>query len=401
MNKRERQGSVCWKGRALMKSTSVQNRRSWITASVPLAFLLWAGGMQVKCAQPVMEQVVIDWQHRQQRVRNIRYVLRGEALVPKGKVGEVLMQKRTVPEEDTKYEKKILLLLDFDSDRMRREVNGQTFDMQKGGLVPYERTELFDGSLSKVFMPRNPQNPPELDADLYLIGRDQQGGVHFELGEFPIFLAHGIVPTELKDTLVGSMTTPKHLLLPLKQGAFTIHGRGLRAARECLVLRTQGDPQTRIVYEYWIDLARESAIVQMNSYINGMMDYTIEIDYQETPHGWLPISWVKRQNTDKDPNGVGIQSPAWIEQDCSYRVVELLANQDLQRDDFEIELKPGLIVRDTHHDVYRVGNDGKTLIAITGKKGSIWQWLRYILAATLTLMLLWYLFRRYYRRQRV
>ncbi len=193
-----------------MTTTSTQkHRRSWLAASVPLALILLASGMQAKGAQSEINQVLTDWQHRQQRVRNVRYIFRGEALVPRGKVGEALMQENTFPEEDTKYEKKISLLLDFERDRIHREVNGQAFDAQKGRFVPYERTELFDGTLSKVFMPRNPQNPPELDADLYLIGRDQGGGVHFELGEFPVFLAHGIVPAGLKDSLVGSMTTPK------------------------------------------------------------------------------------------------------------------------------------------------------------------------------------------------
>lgn len=365
--------------------------RSQIAASFPLALILLTGGMPAKSAQPAINQVLTDWQHRQQRVRNVRYVLRGEALVPKGKIGEVLMQEMAFPKEDTRYEKRLSLLLDFEGDRIRREVSGQAFDAQLGQFVPYERTELYDGTLSKVFMPRNPQNPPELDADLYLIDRDQQGGVHFELGEFPLFLAHGIVPAELKDSLVGGMTTPKHLLLPLKRGAFNIHGRGVRDHRQCLVLRTQSDPQVRLIYEYWVDLARESAIVQMISYINGAIDNTIEIDYQQTPHGWLPASWVQRQNTDKVARGSRIKGPAWIEQDCSYRVIELLANQDLRPEVFDIELKPGLVVRDTHHDLYRVENDGKTLIAI--EKGG-WRLPMYILAASLMLMALWYVFRK-------
>ena len=373
-----------------------KHENTWIAILIPLALLiLSAGEVQEADPQSEIKKILTDWQHRQQRIRNVRYVLNGEALVPKGKIGEILMNGQAVPAEDKKYEKKVSLLLDFEKDRMRREISGQAFDGQKGAFVPYSRTELFDGTLSKVFMARNPQNSPELDADLYLVGRKQQGGVHFEFSEFPIFLAHGIVPTGLKDSLVGSMTTPQKLLLPLKRDAFYIHARGFRDQRECLVLRTQPDPQVGVFYEFWVDSSRESAIVQVASYIKGMLDTTIDIEYERGPNGWLPTSWTQKQNTNKAIK-VG---PASIEQSCSYRVVEVSTDKELSVEDFDIKLEAGMVIRDTNHNIYRVANDGKTLTDITNKSRSLSTWAMYTLVIVVILMMVGYVFHKYRSRE--
>lgn len=379
----------------MVTMSNKQQDRTSVAVPIAIALILMSNGIPASGTEP-FSHIMSDWQNRQHRVRNIKYVLTGEALVPKGKVGEALMQKGTIPPKDTKYEKTVSLLLDFENDRIRREINANTYDGSLGHFRPYSRCELFDGKLSKVFMKRNPVNPPELEADLYYVGRDQQGGVHFEFSEFPVFLAHGIVPSGLEDSLVGSMTTPKHLLVSLKGEAIHVHGKAIRDQRECVVLRTQTDPRIGLFYEYWVDVARKSAIVQVASYIKGVMNTAIDIEYQETPHGWLPIAWVQRQNPDRGGGG-----PGWIEQSCSYRVKDLIVDADLHNDDFDIKLEPGMIVRDTRHDIYRVGEDGVTLVAITGKERGSKSWVMYLVAASLALIVLGFVSRKYaYNRRK-
>jgi hypothetical protein len=154
----------------------------------------------------------------------------------------------------------------------------------------------------------------------------------------------------------------------------------------CQVIRTQALKLSTTSYdEFWVDPARDSAIVRYVMYSGKNIFNNIDMQYQKTPHGWLPKQWVFTHYSGTMPSVI-------------YRmhVESWSANPGMSDADFDIPTAPGMIVEETVLDetnhplvnpksatrVYRYGEDGsRTEIPDSygrprslGKETHWWYW---------------------------
>jgi hypothetical protein len=166
--------------------------------------------------------------------------------------------------------------------------------------------------------------------------------------------------------------------------------------RECLVLRSlapAGDAVS-VVDEFWVDTGRQSAVLRAAMYSQGALYHDVRVEHQETPYGWLPKRWESAFYRGNDQ----------IESASSLEVKEFSINPVFDASEFDIPLKPGMIVdiRDSKQ-VRRcqVGPDGMLIdlaqvIQRSPSRWGPWLWIPVAsLAVVLFLLPLWH-----YRRRR-
>lgn len=104
----------------------------------------------------------------------------------------------------------------------------------------------------------------------------------FESSYKPVFFGAGIIPH------LGVCVRPTALAPRIGPEGFTYHGCGKHGGRDYAIIRHGS-------LEFWVDQARDSAVVRI--IVNPAQGALYEVEYQETPQGWLPKSWVKARYT--------------------------------------------------------------------------------------------------------
>jgi hypothetical protein len=377
----------------------------WLSAVLFVMLLPLARARSADVPEQV-KKIVGDWQVRQERTRNVRYLLQGEAVIPKGKIqGPLLTDKRGLPERDVVCPKGRTVILDLENNRISKDMNNWLFDVRRGEIFPVHRIEKFDGNQTKVFMPADSNgdhiNRGEWKPEAWL-GTKEKGGekggaaVHFEPDDLPMFLAHGLVRTG-PDRLVGAMSTPSSLRRPIDGTPLSIRGQGVVKGRTCTILRTATGTFEE---EYWVYPDWDSAVLCYMIYAKGKIYETTTIDYRQTDHGWLPERWMLTHSNERIPG-----APAWLEQSVNWQVKECVVNADLEPQDFDIATKPGMIVMSPDEVPLRVAKDGHTLIPISEERSLHWFWstlswstLFAVFAGLLVLLLRVRWFRRFRKR---
>jgi hypothetical protein len=223
-----------------------------------------------------IEKVLVDWKHRLDRCKSVRYVVSGKTEkkdLPKGSKAPAV--------RPVKY----VVLLDLVRGRVRVEHECSEFSASGDRYVPSGSVHAFDGRAYQRNADRErcelaPQNP-----DIVILkGPADTCTLDNEL--LPLLCAHGIVPTVNKP--------PRLDRLPKRHTAEEFDSRGdvNHAGSRCLLLRT--DPaasQPSLVDEFWIDPAKESAVVR-HVYFSGKNPFfRFDTVYQNSTHGWVPASW--------------------------------------------------------------------------------------------------------------
>ncbi len=115
-----------------------------------------------------------------------------------------------------------------------------------------------------------------------------------------------------------------------------IHGTGVEDGRKCLIVRTQTlKRNTTSFNEYWVDTARESAILREASYSNDKQLHDIRIRYRKSSAGWLPESWRLKA-----------YSHGSLVYTDNVRVEKVDLDPPIKDADFQMEIKPGMIVEE-------------------------------------------------------
>jgi hypothetical protein len=247
-------------------------------------------------------------------------------------------------------------------------------------------------------------NPPrqELDPD-FEIGR----GAKFksmllrmkaECG-LPVLFACGLLWVPRQGADIGQRLDPDD---------FRVHGRAIHDGRKCVVLRTF--PLTSVAFkpfeEYWVDPDRDSAIVRYAYYMDTgqkpKIQWDIDISYQQTAHGWLPLRW-KLQSFGGRTGLDGV---------FRRNVDTIVVDPPLDDSTFQLQPEPGMIVAEYNMDTDQNGNtshsnekrsrvaeDGRLTPLGTrmGPAASEWSiaWYGFIVAPILALSLIaWFLYRR-------
>jgi hypothetical protein len=285
-------------------------------------------------AAPEVREMFAEWKKRLGRVNIVRYQVAGELVFPKGcfttdAQGKPL--KSPLPRTDVACPKKYSLLLDLSTDRFRLDAEEHFYSIQTetvirthGGVSAFGGKELQSEILWQPNTGRM-ANDPDVD-----IGSGNLRGAPIPSEYWPIFFGHGIIPTATENVIPGRFQPP------LEEDEFLFHGRGVHAGRNCVVIRTEAKQFSAVGYdEYWADPDREGAVLRYVSYLGGKAVVDIDISYQQGPHGWLPHHWtmVRRDKTGQTMR---------VER---LRVEEVIPDVPVQDADFQVEIKPGMLVR--------------------------------------------------------
>ncbi len=312
-------------------------RYLWTCVLFLAAANLGGGLATAQAPDPRLEKVFADWRQRRERIASVRYSVRGKHVIPKGSLTALVGGKSDVPPQDVTCNIQRTLSLDFGKGRHRLEVNDQEYDQQTGKFSASVWTMMFDGVVLKGITPRavpagDGGSSRGSAADVRVYTGDLQPAA-FEAIHWPLFVGHGIVVANRDELIPG-----KWLNVRPDINLFVVHGQGVHAGRSCLVLRTQPRGQSTAFEEFWVDTARNSAIVRQVQYSRGRAFTDMDCSYEQTPHGWLVAGWTFTLRDVNDGKTVFTER---------IRVEERAVNPVLTDADFQAEESPGLLVRET------------------------------------------------------
>lgn len=287
---------------------------------------------------PRLAKVLADWQKRQNAFRSVRYEVRGQHKVPKGAYKALNLSARVpglrrdqpIPPHDLVEAVSLTLFLDFETGRHRSKLLVPQYNLNSGSVVPLVKESTFDGSVAKGAFPRD-QNPglgsktPE-----FSVASGNMKTEEFRNDFFPIFFGHGRIYTMLEPIIPGQLRNkpdPDYLY---------VHGTGVHDGRTCLIVRSQTlKTATTSFEEYWVDTARESAIIREVSYSNAKPMRDFSIRYRKSSDGWLPESWRLEHYVSRS-----------LVYSDNMRVDKVDVNLLVNDADFQMEIKPGMIVEE-------------------------------------------------------
>jgi hypothetical protein len=365
--------------------------KAMVLICLPVIGCLILTGSAVRAQRPddQIKQVFADWEMRRETIKRIRYTVVGQSIKPKGSYTDDMGQPITPPHppKDIAMRQDSTLLLDLAKNRFRLEMAGERYYLDGQQAYPYAGRTLFDNQTLATENPRDANENAAVprkatDPDVTISRNYARSGYHaleavnaFYLS--PLLMAHGIVP---------GFSAPADFDKRPDPDDFTVRGRHFFQGRDCLVLRTFPDRSSGLSTsfdEFWIDTARESAVLYEACYANDKVRVSIEITYQQTSHGWLPLKWT---GTTRDSRG---QQPINV----TRLTVQAINVEPVVTDkDFQPDVKPGMYVSETIHEdldafgssplslkktkLYHVAADGswnQVLDGVENKSGS-WYW---------------------------
>lgn len=236
-----------------------------------------------------------------------------------------------------------------------------SFNVKARAFRPFRRIEVFDGRSLKGYWPRDANTsplyaPPRFQEEVYFWHESDLGLITNSI-DLPLFYAHGffgVRPGDFRSARLSSLPDLEAV------------GEAEISGRPCIVLREQtnqpGEQLRRATY--YVDVERDGAIVRTEVHgVNDSLQDVTAIDYTRTDRGWMPASW---SCTFYE----GSVNPAKnrVLRVYTLSVVEITWDPVVSAGDFQIPLRPGMIVRrrDRNHERLIVASDGETLEPLQG-----------------------------------
>lgn len=285
---------------------------------------------------PMITKSIGDWQKRFDRVRAVRYTIQGQHLIPKHSLAGILGPTEVLPANEITCSIRRIMLLDLTGNRHRLEVDDEVYSYAKKATVRRKSTGVFDGrefrGVHEQIPPIPvPNSPPDPDAT-FATGNLKYAA--FEGIHWPMLFGHGIVRI-----LGGPEILPSALRQNYDPEMLVFHGQSVEEGRTCTVLRSRTIKGGAVTFvEIATDPGRDSAIVRYLETTNGKPFSNSTIRYRETPLGWLPASWT----TSLFGGGRLLFSE-------KLSVTNLELNPSVADSDFDIQLKPGMLLKKVHY----------------------------------------------------
>jgi hypothetical protein len=253
--------------------------------------LNWAVALPAQTRDERLQKVIQEWNKRRDSIRNVRYLIRGERIIPKGIVAENENNKPLavpLPRQDISSPIQRTFILDVVNNRFRLEIEEKGFSWKQEKLYPIHRTDLYDGQEYKILHPGDP-NPDVhhkgVIPDVAITTGDASNRT-FDFMHWPLFDGLGIVQS------IAHRSSAKKLVLDFNQEDYVVHGEGLFQGRKCLVLRTNTrGPGGGLYDEYWVDTQRESVVLKHLFVSQKVPLVELSIDYRKTSRGTFPSGW--------------------------------------------------------------------------------------------------------------
>jgi hypothetical protein len=308
-----------------------------------LTVLLLADGIAVaQKPAPSVDSILAGWKKRQQRIQRIRYTVVGESIVPKGsRTDDLGRAQPDSPPRDIAQQQNVTFLLDMARQRFRMELEGNRYYSDAKALSPFVSICTFDGRdmMSAVPREKNSSNvyaPGPHDPDL-IVSRGYKKCyplkavvTHYQS---PLLLAHGFVPQYTQSPDFGR---------PPDGDDFIVRGQVTRDRRTYAIVKTFPfhQPGHTSWDEYWVDTEHDCAVVRQLAYANDKPIIDLEITYQETKQGWLPLKWT---GTTRSPDGTVVNV-------TRQRVAEFVIDPTASDADYRLAARPGMIVWEDDYD---------------------------------------------------
>lgn len=289
----------------------------------------WAGGSRLK-------PTLADWMQRRERTTSVQYTLEGTVTFAKGSLSGPDIEG-IVPAEDYSYRSRLTYKLDFAKGLSRREEQYEAYNHQLNKFVPRYTVNVFDGKTYSVYEPRekNVGSPGTLNADVLLEGNSD---LAIEWIDLPVFLAHGVIPTPTKPTL-------RNLRPLIDPSKFDLVGEAVVRGASCILLKAHDG---RNSLQYWIDAKKQSAVIRLERYTAERLSTRLDIEYKEIPWGSVPA-----KTTLHFFRGEHAVYKA------SLAVTSCLINESPESSSFEIDLRPGMVVRKGKVSHFQVNPSGE------------------------------------------
>jgi hypothetical protein len=325
-----------------MRRAAIVMLLSSVAVIQPPSVVAWYGDLE---QQAVLDRIFADWEKRRASMDAVEYRLNGTELVPKGiksiTAAGLLPAGATgpIPPEDRNFDIELRYVFDFSGNRIRIERRGHKFGADEAEFHPYFEIELFDGEKVQSLLPRAENTTPEFTIPEYQPELVYQTTQHLnfllDFEQEVIYLAHGRPPV-----FKSPGSAFERFTLPIQREIFRWHSDAKLDGRDCVVLRTTNAKDSgEAFFEYWVELARESAVLRCLRNMNGNVDQ-LDIEYEENEHRWLPSGYVRTTTW----------SDGTLYTHHTMAVTGLVPNPRLTDDLFHSDPKPGMVVRDSASD---------------------------------------------------
>jgi hypothetical protein len=270
-----------------------------------------------------ISNILGDWKERQGLVKTARYVVSGTTE----------FKDRNCPPGNPVRPLRYELLLDFEHNRHRLEWSQDVISGDEGNtkFITRNQSFAFDGKTFQALYHRVANGLPEEAPDLG-IHKGDMGKAQFDSGLYPVFFAHGVVPTGYGDLRVDKLS------IAYEPDDFEVRGRQTFNGRNCTVVRT--DPVPGHIQpsfgELWIDQSQKSAIHRYVNYVGSNPSDRTDVQWKQTDLGWWPEKWT---DTWTD-NGK-------VRRIDRLRIDSFEANPAVSDSDFTFQAEPGMKVKIT------------------------------------------------------
>jgi len=336
----------------------------------------------------IVKQVVEAWNQRFNAFQAIRFKAEGKTLFAKGSMtddspGSEPIFREGFPVQDEVKPVYVDLLFDLKSKRIRKDSQFEVVNVKKGGFFPQRWYFVYDNNKLKRLqiqegLPSYSDSP--LDKfDRLMLCKSPSDPYFLMRTSYPFLFALGRIV--FYDQIVDANSIFTQALLPAK---FTYYQQGKIGSRECTILRSIPEHGKSARFdEFWVDLARQGAILRWQAYNKGKAYINLNIDYQQIQGYWLPASW-KLDHYSSQP---GVHQLFFSE---TSKMTEIMIDPVLKKEDFEIQLKHGMLVTDPEKSnpksnnllasvgTYQVGSDDATLVLV-GESTYVQPWWNYLL----------------------
>lgn len=294
--------------------------------------------------EDALKKIIRDWEQRRQSIRSIEYQLEGQGTIPKGRwTGDSALPPSVqgpVPAQDYSYDIFMKTILDFENGFAKTDERKEEFYFSLAKFVPNQRIQMYDGERFVVHNPRETNTgagytPSAKQPDIW-----ERPNINFFFSgkDAPAFLLSGRFRDGRWDVRKLDAITSLR--------SFTFAGKGKLSGRDCVILRLNSAVRPADHQEYWFDTGPGSALLRWIQYVGGHVVEDIRFSYASGGSEVWPQSW----------EFAWYLLPQKLQLQNRMRVKSLQLNKHYQRDLFQIERAPGMVVA-TSKGFFRVNED--------------------------------------------
>ena len=310
-----------------------------------------------------IKQILNDWKVRKDRYKAVKYSMEG--VVEAKYIPEMSgIDPKKLPKLPYSKPMSYEVLIDITGGRFRIEKREEVFSYSSGRFILRVTTNAYDRKAYQTFVPRVVNGLSPEDSEISLMKGDLHQ-VHVEAELWPLFYAHGLIPT------VNAPLRPDKWPTDHEPEDFIFRSSTPVAGKPCTVFRSEPMASSPGVFdEFYIGQTSDSPVLRHVYYSGKNPWYLIDVTYRKNENGSLPEKWELTHSIGGKVSHV-------------YRlaVKSVEVNPAITDADFTLPIEPGMLVStsiypeagkglDSTHPAqttYRAGESGsKTVLEAKG-----------------------------------